>query len=89
MTSFLVAPVSARRVDVCQGDEIEFDNGAERVGRGATLLHGPAYRRPGPAERRRSRLDMTSDAHLAFQAEPGLPPPPSQAEAQDHELARV
>ena len=39
--------------------------------------------------RRRLFPDLTSDAHLAFQAEPGPPSPYSKAEAPGHELARV
>ncbi len=48
---------------------------------GATLLHGPDDGRPVSAGRRRSLPDLTSDAYLAFQAEPGPPPPYSKAEA--------
>ena len=55
--------------------------------RAATLLHGPVQWRPGPAWRRRLHPDLTPDAHLAVQAEPGPPPPHPQAEAQGHELA--
>jgi len=53
------------------------------------LLHGPSQWRPESARRRRLRPDLTSDTHLAFQAEPGPPPSYSPAKAQGHELARV
>ncbi len=60
-----------------------------RVRYKVTLLHGPDDWRPVSAGRRRFLPDLTSDAYLAFQAEPGPPPPYSKAEAPGHELARV
>jgi len=60
---------------------------AADASRPVTLLHGPAQWRLEPARRRRLRPDLTSDTHLAVQAEPRPPPPHPQAEAQAQELA--
>ena len=74
--------VAARRLSVVWSGTAKARLRRPMMGPCCTDPTSGAWNRPGVA----GHPDLTSDIHLAVQAEPGPPSPHSQAEAQGHEL---